>query len=145
MYADLCLALPACRSCDAHIHVWNDCNRSRVVDESITAASLGSGSLAVFGTPAMVALMEEAACDCMAPSLEPGETTVGTKVDIVHLKCTPLGMAVRAEAVVTGVKGNFLTFDIVAFDAKEKIGKGTHQRAVVPAESFFAQCSAKTA
>ena len=91
------------------------CYSAKVVSESITAAHLGSGSLNVFGTPAMIALMEEAACDCVASSLELGETTVGTKVEIVHLKCTPLGMNVRAEATVTGVKNNFLTFDIPAW------------------------------
>ena len=91
----------------------------------------------------MVALMEEAACDCVATSLELGETTVGTKVEIVHLKCTPMGMGVRAEAVVTEIKNNFITFDVVAFDDKEKVGKGTHQRAIVQTESFVQQCLAK--
>ena len=86
---------------------------SKVVTQNITAAALGSGSLNVFGTPAMVALMEEAACAACAPSLGADETTVGTKVEIVHLKCTPLGMGVRAEATCTGTKGNFMTFDIV--------------------------------
>ena len=56
-----------------------------------------------------------------------------------------MGLGVRAEATLTGVKNNFLTFDVVAFDDKEKIGKGTHQRAIVQSEPFFEQCSAKKA
>ena len=89
--------------------------------------------------------MEEAACDAVAPTLDAGETTVGTKVEIVHLKCTPMGMGVRAEATVTSTKGNFMTFDIVAFDDKEKIGQGTHQRAIVPSAKFFEACAKKGA
>ena len=118
---------------------------SKTVTMAVTASTVGSGSLDVFGTPAMVALMEEAACNAVAPSLDPGQTTVGTKVEIVHLKCTPLGMGVRAEATVTSTMGNFMTFDIVAFDDKEKIGQGTHQRAIVPAGPFFEACSKKGA
>ena len=68
---------------------------SRIVDTQVTAATLGSGSLDVFGTPAMVALMEASACDCVAAALEPGTTTVGTQVNIAHLRCTPMGMGVR--------------------------------------------------
>ena len=112
---------------------------------ALSAKVLGSGSLDVFGTPAMVALMEEAACDAVASALQPGQTTVGTNVEIVHLKCTPLGMGVRAEATVTGTKGAFVTFDVVAFDDKEKIGQGTHKRAIVPAASFFEACAKKGA
>ena len=116
---------------------------SRIVDTQVTAATLGSGSLDVFGTPAMVALMEASACDCVAAALEPGTTTVGTQVNIAHLRCTPMGMGVRAEATLTGIKGKMLTFDVHAFDDKEKIGQGTHQRAVISAEPFLAQCLAK--
>lgn len=116
---------------------------SKTVTERITARTLGSGSLDVFGTPAMVALMEEAACACVAPKLEAGQTTVGTKVDVVHLKCTPLGSTVRAEATLTGIKGKMLSFDVTAFDDLEKVGKGTHQRAVVVAEPFLAACNGK--
>jgi fluoroacetyl-CoA thioesterase len=118
---------------------------SKTVTQGVTAAALGSGSLNVFGTPAMVALMEEAACAACAPALGAGETTVGTKVEIVHLKCTPLGMGVRAEATCTSTKGNFMTFDVVAFDDKEKIGMGTHQRAIVPEAAFFEGCAKKGA
>lgn len=118
---------------------------SKVVTANITAKTLGSGSLEVFGTPAMVALMEEAACHAVAAELGASQTTVGTNVDIVHLKCTPLGMGVRAEATVTAVKGNFMTFDVVAYDDKEKIGQGTHQRAIVSTSKFFEACANKGA
>ena len=116
---------------------------SRTVETRVTAATLGSGSLEVFGTPAMVALMEESACNCVAAALEPGQTTVGTQVNIAHLRCTPMGMGVRAEATLTGIKGKMLTFDVNAFDDKEKIGQGSHQRAIIAAEPFLAQCLAK--
>ena len=118
---------------------------SKTVTDAVTAKSVGSGSMEVFGTPAMIALMEEAACAACTPTLAATETTVGTKVEIVHLKCTPLGMGVRAEATVTAVKGNFMTFDVVAFDDKEKIGQGTHQRALVPFAPFFEACVKKGA
>ena len=68
---------------------------------------------------------------------------MGTQVNIAHLRCTPMGMGVRAEATLTGIKGKMLTFDVNAFDDKEKIGQGTHQRAVISAEPFLAQCLAK--
>jgi fluoroacetyl-CoA thioesterase len=118
---------------------------TKKVTSAVSASTLGSGSLDVFGTPAMVALMEEASCAAVAPTLDAGETTVGTKVDVVHLKCTPLGMNVRAEATVTATKSNFFTLDVVAFDDKEKIGQGTHQRAIVPAAAFFEGCAKKSA
>ena len=109
---------------------------SKFVTANITAKTLGSGSLEVFGTPAMVALMEEAACHAVATELGASQTTVGTKVEIVHLKCTPLGMGVRAEATVTAVKGNFMTFDVVAYDDKEKIGPVSYTHLTLPTTPY---------
>ena len=87
--------------------------------------------------------LDTAACDAVAAYLEPGQTTVGTKVEIAHLRCTPMGMGVRAEAKLTGIKGKILSFDVNAFDDKEKIGQGTHQRAIITADPFLKQCIAK--
>lgn len=107
------------------------------VTEQNTAAAAGSGSLQVFGTPFLVALMEEAACQAIHPYLEEGQTSVGTKLDVSHDAATPVGMAVRAEAEVTAVDGRRITFRVTAFDECGPIGQGTHERFVVRQESFL--------
>lgn len=109
------------------------------VDETNTAAAMGSGSLKVFATPAMVALMEAAACNCLADFLDEGETTVGTALDIKHISATPVNMNVTAEAILTEVNGREFTFEIKAFDECGEIGSGTHKRFLVFAEKFTAK------
>lgn len=104
-----------------------------------TAAALRSGDVPVFGTPALVALMEQAAVAALAGHLEPGETTVGTRIDVAHLAATPVGERVRAEAVLIGLEGRSLRFAVVAFDGRQKVGEGVHQRAVVGRERFLAK------
>ena len=108
------------------------------VTEQNTAAAMGSGSLPVFATPAMVALMEAAAVDACRGALEE-ETTVGTRMEVSHDAASPLGMAVRAEAELTAVEGRKLTFSVRAYDAAGPIGGGVHQRFVVTAERFLAK------
>jgi len=85
----------------------------------------------VFSTPAMVNLMEHAAREALRPYLEPGEESVGVTVNVEHVAATPIAAAVRAEATVTAVDGKRIDFDIAAYDAAERIGRGTHRRAVV--------------
>ena len=80
------------------------------VTEDKTAAVCGSGSLPVFGTPYLLALMEEATCSAVSSALEDGQSTVGVSMDIQHTAPTPVGMAVRAEARLTEIKGKMLTF-----------------------------------
>ena len=87
-----------------------------------TALEVGSGSLLVYATPCMVALMEGAACEAIAGSLKETETTVGTELSISHTSATPVGLEVRAEAVVTAVEGKVITFDVTAFDESGQIG-----------------------
>jgi predicted thioesterase len=106
-----------------------------------TAESLGSGDVPVFGTPALVALMEQAAVAALAGHLAPGETTVGTRLDIAHLAATPVGQAVRAEAELTVVDGRKLTFALAAFDGRQKVGEGRHERMLVNRERFLAKLS----
>jgi predicted thioesterase len=106
------------------------------VEEKDTAVSYGSGSLRVFATPAMTALMEKAALQAAAPYLDEGYTTVGTKLDISHMAATPAGMKVRARAELTKVDGRRLTFRVEAYDEADKIGEGIHERYIVNAESF---------
>lgn len=83
---------------------------SVVVSAENTALAMGSGSLEVYATPALVALMEKAACNAIASSLAPGETTVGTKMDTSHLSATPLGCTCTAEAKLTGAEGRVINF-----------------------------------
>jgi fluoroacetyl-CoA thioesterase len=106
-----------------------------------TAQALGSGDLAVFATPAMVALMEAAAVQALSGSLAEGETTVGTRIEVSHLAATPVGMEVRAEAELTAVEGRKLIFTIAAHDQQQKIGEGLHQRMIVARDRFLAKLS----
>lgn len=113
------------------------------VNENITAEKVGSGSLPVFATPMMVALMEKAACKALENSLDEGSTTVGTKVDVEHVAATPVGMEVTVTATVTAVDGRKISFSVEAFDEAGLIGKGAHDRFVVNAEKFTAKTYAK--
>ena len=113
------------------------------VDESRLASTVGSGSLPVFATPMMVALMEQAACAAIEPALEAGETSVGTALNILHTAATPKGMEAHAVAEVTEVNGRELTFHVVAYDRCGKIGEGMHKRVVVHADRFMEKTNAK--
>ena len=110
---------------------------SNLVEREDTAYEVGSGSLLVYATPGMVALMEGAACEAIAPALSEEKTSVGTELNIRHISATPVGMEVRAEAEVTAVEGNTVTFQITAYDEAGKIGEGTHKRAVITAQKFL--------
>ncbi|MBO7253145.1 MAG: hypothetical protein J6V25_11035 [Oscillospiraceae bacterium] len=107
------------------------------VERADTAAEVGSGSLLVYATPCMVALMEGAACEAIADALEETQTTVGTALNIEHIAATPVGMEVRAEAVVTAVEGKAISFEVKAFDESGEIGRGTHKRVIVNAQKFL--------
>lgn len=113
------------------------------VERDDTASVVGSGSLLVYATPCMVALMEGAACEAIAAALPEEKTSVGTELNISHLSATPVGMDVRAEAEVTAVDGNMLTFTVVAYDEKGKIGEGTHKRAIITTQRFLEKTYAK--
>ncbi len=107
------------------------------VEEKFTAAAVGSGSLSVYATPCMAALMEEASCAAIAAGLQPDETTVGIELNLRHVSATPVGMQVRATAEVTAVEGKIITFEIHAYDSTGEIGNATHKRALVNAEKFL--------
>jgi predicted thioesterase len=108
-----------------------------------TAQAFGSGNVPVFSTPRLVALMEEAAVNSLGARLGPGETTVGTRVDIAHLAATPIGEQVRAEARLVTVDGRMLKFEVVAYDRQEKVGEGTHERAVIDEQRFLERVGRK--
>lgn len=110
-----------------------------IVTADKLAVNVGSGSLAVFATPSMTALMEKSACNCLAGYLDDGETTVGTELNIRHLSATPEEMKVTAEAVLTEINGREFTFEVTAYDESGLIGKGTHKRFLVYSEKFTAK------
>lgn len=112
------------------------------VDAANTALALGSGDVPVFGTPALVALLEQAAVAALAGGLEPGETTVGTWLEVAHLAATPVGTTVRAEAELVAAEGRKLTFAVVAFDDRQKIGEGRHHRIRVVRDRFLSKLAA---
>ena len=112
----------------------------RVTDE-LTAVRVGSGSLPVYATPAMIALMEGTCEACAAPYLGEGEGTVGTAVDIKHIAATPVGMNVRCTCELKEVRGRMLVFAVEAFDEKKQIGTGTHTRAIIDNARFMSKLS----
>ena len=115
------------------------------VTEENTAATVGSGSLAVYATPAMAALMERAAAELCAAGCPEGWTTVGTEIAIQHKAATPVGLDVRAVAEVTAVDGRAVTLKVTAYDAREEIGAGTHTRFAVAVQKFMAKAEGKKA
>lgn len=119
------------------------CEKTETVTENNTALLCGSGTIDVYATPAMVALMENASHSCVDPHLPFGYITVGMFVDVKHLVATPIGMKVRAKAELVVVDGKRLEFKIEAFDEKEKIGEGTHGRYIVNQEKFMAKTEEK--
>lgn len=116
----------------------------RAVTRDQTAEAFGSGLVPVYATPAMVGLMEQAAVHALEGALPDDQTTVGTKLEIAHLAATPLGDAVRAEAVLTAIDGRKLMFVLAAFDSTEKIGEGRHERMIVSRQKFLERVARKT-
>ena len=114
-----------------------------VVNDTNTAQSACSGALPVFGTPFLCALMEEASWKSIAPHLEAGQSTVGTRLNISHDSATPMGMKVWAESEVTEVDGKRLVLKVAAYDEKGPIGQGTHERFIVTDERFLAKTAKK--
>ena len=109
------------------------------VNESNTAKAVGSGSLDVFATPMMIALMESAACKCLADGLEAGQTSVGTMISVEHTAASPLGVEITATAVIVGIEDRKIVFEVSACDANGEIGSGTHERYVVAVDRFMAR------
>ena len=113
------------------------------VTKNLLAKNVGSGALDVFATPAMIALIEETAWKSVAPALDFGTTTVGISLSIEHTAPTPLGMIVTCDTELVAVDGKKLTFNAVVSDEKGEIGRGTHERFIVEAESFQAKADSK--
>lgn len=110
-----------------------------VVSSANTALTLGSGDMDVFATPAMVALMENAAMLAVKDSLPEGSATVGTEMHTSHIKASPLGATITASATLTAVEGRRLEFAVKAWDEKGVIGEGHHTRFIVDRERFLSK------
>ena len=117
--------------------------RTKVTGEN-TALKFGSGSVDVFGTPAMIALMEEASINTVDKKLPEGFVTVGIELSIKHIAATPKGMNVTASAELLEIDGKRLVFKVEAFDEVEKIGEGTHQRYIIELDKFKSRAQNKS-
>ena len=113
------------------------------VTEENTAAAMGSGLLPVFATPAMLALMEQAAASSVQPCLAEGEGTVGTRLEVSHLAATPVGLTVRAESELIQVDRRRLVFTVRAWAGEELIGEGRHERFIIQNQRFLEKALAK--
>lgn len=121
------------------------CRLEQTVTEELTAATVGSGALPVFGTPYMIAMMENAALTLLQNFIEEDKGSVGTQINVSHEAPTPIGMKVMVEAEVTAVSenGKMVDFAVRAWDETGLIGQGTHTRAIIHNERFLAKCNAK--
>ncbi len=117
--------------------------KSETVNENNTAAKVGSGLLPVYATPAMIALLEGTCAEAVAPLLEAGMTTVGTKLDVEHVAATPIGMDVTCECELVEIDRRRLVFKVEISDKAGLIGKGTHERFIVDSEKFMAKVTLK--
>lgn len=113
------------------------------VTPDLLAKAVGSGEVAVYATPMMIAAMEQAAATCLKPFLDEGETSVGISISTSHLAATPVGMKVTVTATIEQVDGKKVSFQIVANDEKDCIGKATHDRFVVNQERFEQRANSK--
>ena len=116
-------------------------------ETTVTAANIatnvGSGKVMVFATPMMISLIEKAAVLSIEPYLEPGQSSVGTHINVSHSSATPLGMTVWAETEVTEIDRRKVTFSVKAYDERGLIGEGTHERFIIDIEKFQAKAESK--
>lgn len=117
--------------------------QTQAVTAENTARALGSGTLDVFATPALVALAEKTCWQSVADQLDAGSGTVGTRLDVEHTAPTPVGMTVTCESELVAVEGRKLTFRIALHDEKGPVGNGTHERFIINNEKFFAKAQSK--
>ncbi len=113
------------------------------VNSSNTARSMGSGELEVFATPAMIALMEKAATNAISNVMPSDSSSVGTMMNVKHIAASPLGMMITAKATLIEVDGKRLVFNVEAFDEKDKIGEGQHERFIINIDRFMAKTNGK--
>ena len=112
---------------------------STIVNETNTAKAVGSGNLEVFGTPMMIALMEEASAQAMLHLLKEGQASVGTMVNIEHTAPSPLTATITATAIIENIDGRKVDFTVIAEDNAGEIGKGTHTRFIIDSQKLLAK------
>ena len=117
--------------------------QSVLVTAANTAKTMGSGTLDVFATPALVALAEKTCWMSVADALGEGNGSVGTKLELEHTAPTPVGMTVTCESELVAVEGRKLTFKVALHDEKGPVGGGTHERFVINNAKFAAKAEAK--
>ena len=115
----------------------------RVVTDKDTAVHFGSGEVTVLATPVMIGWMENAALNSVKHLLPSGYDTVGTAVNVSHLAATPVGMKVRIVTEVIEVNKNKILFKVKAYDEVDKIGSGTHERAIIETSKFLSKVKGK--
>ncbi|MBA1334607.1 MAG: hypothetical protein HPY66_2511 [Firmicutes bacterium] len=125
------------------LHIGLNSKIETIVKEKDTAANFGSGGVEVFATPMMIGLMENAALSAVDLHLPKGYATVGTHLDVKHLAATPIGMKVYATAELIEIDGKRLVFKVEAYDEKEKIGEGMHERYIINLERFLDKTAEK--
>ena len=119
------------------VAIGKSATATTTITDKNTAKAVGSGNLDVFATPMMIALMEQAACECLADSLEPGQSSVGTQINVTHIAASPLDAKITATATIENVDGRKVSFTVTAHDETNEIGSGTHERFVIDAERFM--------
>jgi fluoroacetyl-CoA thioesterase len=105
---------------------------SRTVTQDVTADAMGHRGVKALATPYLISLLEDAAGRVIEPYLAPTASSVGTRIDIRHLAATPVGMTVRARATLLETDGKRFLFQVEAWDDKDKVAEGRHERALVP-------------
>lgn len=115
----------------------------KIVKLQDSAIKHESGTLEVFATPAMIALMENTSKECIKNILEEGMTTVGIALDIKHVKATPIGMKVKCESEVIDIDRNKITFKVIAYDEEGVIGEGIHKRCIINVDEFMSKINKK--
>ncbi len=112
-------------------------SQSFIVSRDDTAIAYGSGSVEVFATPAMIALMEKTAMESVSPFLPPGSISVGTRVNVSHLKASGIGSRLNCLSLLTAVEGRKLLFEVTVLEGETVIGKGSHNRYIVDRQLFM--------
>ena len=120
-------------------------HKTIMVTEEYTARAVGSGTLPVFATPMMIALIEATASESMTAALEEGKSTVGTKLDVAHSAATPVGMQVDCDTELIEVDRRRLVFKVTVYDAVGEVGSGIHERFIVDDAKFMEKATAKLA
>lgn len=113
------------------------------VEEWMTAEKAGNKGVDVLSTPMLLQLIESAAVQCLAPLLAAGEVSLGSYVDLTHLAPTPVGFIVRTEVEIIGVNGRRVSFAVAAFDEREKVAEGTHERYIIDRSRFLSNLEEK--